>query len=56
MRDLRVEQFSGITVTWEGDSVRLQFPSPADAQRAAFLLKNALELKLPIQFRVQPES
>lgn len=53
-RDLIREEFAGdVKVEQVCEEVRLKFPTIADANRAAFVIKNALELGLPIQIRTR---
>lgn len=53
-RDLIREEFSELTVELdEINRVILSFPTQDEADRAYFVIKNALELGLPIQIRTR---
>ena len=50
-RDLLCEDFETVSVGRVGRDVLLRFDDEEAAQRAEFVIKNALELGLPVQIR-----
>lgn len=60
-RDLICEEFEQVTVEQncnprKGYGVTLYFQDEVSADRAYFVIKNALELGIPIQIRCKPDG